>query len=50
MFQNIVQMVKNNLFFDDSKRTKMALSSSKKAISIIKRNNFQAWNCLKFIA
>ena len=41
MFQNITQIVKNNLFFNDFKRGQtIALSCSQKTISIIKRNNF----------
>ena len=40
MFQNITQIVKNKLFFNNSKWRKMALSCSKKTIRTIKRNNF----------
>ena len=54
MFQSITQIVKNKLFLNDSKRRKMALSCSRRIISIIKRNNiksnndFYCLNCLHF--
>ena len=38
MFQNITEIVKTSYFFNDSKRRKMTLCSSKIIISIIKRN------------
>ena len=41
MFQNITQIVKNKLFFNDTKWRRMALSCSKKTISIIKSNNVE---------
>ena len=41
IFQNIIQIVKTKLFFNDSKQRRMALSCSKKTISIIKRSNIK---------
>ena len=38
-FQNITQIVKSKLDFNDSKWIRMALSCSKKTISIFKGNN-----------
>ena len=50
MIQNITQIVKDKLFFNDSKdRMTMALPCSKKTISIIKRNNLKTKNCQNFI-
>ena len=40
-FQNTIEIVKINYFFNDFKQRRLALSCSKKTIYIIKRNNFK---------
>ena len=46
MFQNKTQIVKNKVFFNDSKTRRMAFYCSKTIICIIKRKTVRTLHCL----
>ena len=56
MFQNIIQIVKSKLFFNDSKWRRMALSCSKKISALLREitskhhGDFYCLNCLHCFA